>query len=84
VAMAKKDAVVMHCLPAHRGEEITHEVLESAQCVAFDQAENRLHVQKAIMVWLLNGPQGPKAPESKSNANGNRQRESVRGIVRRR
>jgi ornithine carbamoyltransferase len=65
VAMAKKDAVVMHCLPAHRGEEITHEVLESPQCVAFDQAENRLHVQKAIMVWLLNGPQEPKAPESR-------------------
>jgi ornithine carbamoyltransferase len=55
VAMAKKDAVVMHCLPAHRGEEITHEVLESTQCVAFDQAENRLHAQKAVMVWLLNG-----------------------------
>jgi ornithine carbamoyltransferase len=55
VAMAKKDAVVMHCLPAHRGEEITHEVLESPQCIAFDQAENRLHAQKAVMVWLVNG-----------------------------
>jgi ornithine carbamoyltransferase len=55
VALAKKDALVMHCLPAHRGEEITHEVLESPQCVAFDQAENRLHAQKAVMVWLLNG-----------------------------
>ena len=55
VAMAKKNALVMHCLPAHRGEEITHEVLESRQCVAFDQAENRLHSQKAVMVWLLNG-----------------------------
>ena len=53
MAMAKKDAVVMHCLPAHRGQEITHEVLESAQSIVFDQAENRLHVQKAIMVWLL-------------------------------
>jgi ornithine carbamoyltransferase len=53
VAMAKKHAVVMHCLPAHRGQEITHEVLEGPQCIAFDQAENRLHVQKAIMVWLL-------------------------------
>jgi ornithine carbamoyltransferase len=58
VAMAKKDAVVMHCLPAHRGEEITHEVLESPQCIAFDQAENRLHAQKAVMVWLLNGGKG--------------------------
>jgi len=55
VAMAKPDAVVMHCLPAHRGQEITHEVLEGAQSIAFDQAENRLHVQKAIMVWLLRG-----------------------------
>jgi ornithine carbamoyltransferase len=55
VAMAKKDAVVMHCLPAHRGEEITDEVLDGAQCVAFDQAENRLHAQKAVMVWLLRG-----------------------------
>ena len=54
VTMAKKDAVVMHCLPAHRGEEITHEVLESPQCVAFDQAENRLHAQKAVMAWLVN------------------------------
>jgi ornithine carbamoyltransferase len=53
--MAKKHAVVMHCLPAHRGQEITHEVLEGPLCIAFDQAENRLHVQKAIMVWLLRG-----------------------------
>ncbi len=55
VAMAKKDAVVMHCLPAHRGQEITAEVLEGPQCIAFDQAENRLHVQKAVMVWLMKG-----------------------------
>ena len=55
VAMAKKDAVVMHCLPAHRGQEITAEVLEGPQCIAFDQAENRLHVQKAVMVWLVKG-----------------------------
>jgi len=55
VSMAQRDAVVMHCLPAHRGEEITNEVLESPQCVAFDQAENRLHTQKAVMVWLLAG-----------------------------
>jgi ornithine carbamoyltransferase len=58
VALAKSNALVMHCLPAHRGEEITHEVLESPQCVAFDQAENRLHVQKAVMVWLLKGLPG--------------------------
>lgn len=53
VAMADKDAVVMHCLPAHRGQEITAEVLEGPRCIAFDQAENRLHIQKAIMVWLI-------------------------------
>ncbi len=60
LAMAKKDAVVMHCLPAHRGQEITDEVLESPQCIAFDQAENRLHAQKAIMVWLLDRPKDSK------------------------
>ncbi len=53
VAMANKDAMVMHCLPAHRGEEITHEVLEGPHSVVFHQAENRLHMQKAIMVWIL-------------------------------
>ena len=58
VAMADRDAVVMHCLPAHRGEEITEEVLDGPRAIVFDQAENRLHVQKAIMVWLLNGMKG--------------------------
>ena len=53
VALAGRDALVMHCLPAHRGEEITDGVLDGPQSVVFDQAENRLHVQKAIMVWLL-------------------------------
>ena len=67
VRLAKKDAVVMHCLPAHRGEEITHEVLESPQCIAFDQAENRLHAQKAVMVWLLNGLGGSKIQGFKSS-----------------
>ena len=67
VALAKKDAVVMHCLPAHRGEEITHEVLESPQCVAFDQAENRLHAQKAVMVWLLKVFKGSKVQGSKGS-----------------
>jgi len=66
VAMAKRDAVVMHCLPAHRGEEITDDVLESPQCIAFDQAENRLHAQKAVMVWLLKGLKSSKVQGSKN------------------
>jgi ornithine carbamoyltransferase len=67
LAMAKKDAVVMHCLPAHRGQEITDDVLESPQCIAFDQAENRLHAQKAIMVWLLDGAKSLPAQTSKGS-----------------
>lgn len=51
--LAQKDAIVMHCLPAHRGEEITDEVMEGSQSVVFDEAENRLHAHKAIMALLL-------------------------------
>ncbi|MFT4571477.1 MAG: ornithine carbamoyltransferase [Hyphomicrobiaceae bacterium] len=52
---AASDAIVMHCLPAHRGEEITAEVVDGPQSVVFEQAENRLHIQKAIVAWLLDG-----------------------------
>lgn len=50
---AKKDAIFMHCLPAHRGEEVTNEVIESKQSVVFDQAECRMHVAKAIIAYFL-------------------------------
>lgn len=52
---ARPDAVVLHCLPAHRGEEITDEVMDGPQSAVFDQAENRLHVQKALMAYLVGG-----------------------------
>lgn len=57
LAHASEDAVVMHCLPAHRGEEITDDVLESDRSIVFDQAENRLHAQKAIMYFLTHADQ---------------------------
>ncbi|MGR3802418.1 ornithine carbamoyltransferase [Marinibacterium profundimaris] len=53
MAKAKPDALFMHCLPAHRGEEVTSEVMDGPQSVIFDEAENRLHAQKAIMRWCL-------------------------------
>lgn len=53
LARAKPDAIVMHDLPAHRGEEVTDEVLDGPQSVVFEQAENRLHAQKAVLCWLL-------------------------------
>jgi ornithine carbamoyltransferase len=58
MAAAKPDALFMHCLPAHRGEEVEAEVIDGAQSVVWDEAENRLHVQKALMEFLLFGQLG--------------------------
>ena len=55
MARANKDAIFMHCLPAHRGEEVTDEIMDGPQSVVFDEAENRLHAQKAILAWCLSG-----------------------------
>ena len=55
MAVAKPDAMVQHCLPAHRGEEITAEIFEEHAQEIFDEAENRLHAQKAVMVKVMGG-----------------------------
>ena len=53
MGLAAKDALFMHCLPAHRGEEVTDAVIDGPQSVVWDEAENRLHAQKGILAWCL-------------------------------
>ena len=53
MAEAKPDAVFLHCLPAHIGEEVSEEVFEGSQSVVFDEAENRIHAQKSALLWAL-------------------------------
>jgi ornithine carbamoyltransferase len=55
MAAAAPDALFMHCLPAHRGEEVDADVIDGPQSVVWDEAENRMHVQKALMEYLLRG-----------------------------
>jgi ornithine carbamoyltransferase len=53
VELARPDVTVLHCLPAHRGQEITDEVIDGPHSAVWDQAENRMHTQKALLLWLL-------------------------------
>jgi ornithine carbamoyltransferase len=70
MAKVKPDAIFMHCLPAHRGDEVTAEVIDGPQSVVWDEAENRLHVQKAILAWCLDttspAPASAEQPRAKS------------------
>ena len=68
LAAAAPDAIVLHCLPAHRDEEISEAVLEGPRSRVWNEAENRLHVQKALLVWLMAGESIPESPKPKAQS----------------
>ena len=68
MAQAAKDAIFMHCLPAHRGDEVTEEVIDGPQSAVWDEAENRLHVQKAILAWCLSAKMPAQGAKAKRRA----------------
>jgi len=72
MAQAADDAIFMHCLPAHRGDEVTAEVIDGPQSAVWDEVENRLHVQKAILAWCLGAPRGAKRGARKAKSRGAR------------
>ena len=61
LSLAKEDAILMHPLPAHHGEEVAEDIIDSPQSVVFDQAENRMHLQKALLAEILGGLEIPLA-----------------------